>query len=208
MEANFPALREARRTYKATSAPINQMDVGEAMKEKLTSGLRSDAPQKATGFANAVRESASTIKKATGEPRYEDLSQVLTGRQLQLTHNVVDDLARADRNLELARAGRASQGAQDVATASFNKETGGPPPTLLNRGLMMFNSVLRHMHGKVDEKLAAQMAAEMLHPPEVAAAMATEQVRQAKVKKFADSLLRARNMLTAGGVSAGLQEGD
>lgn len=206
MEENFPALREARRTYKEKSAPINQMDTGEALLEKLTPALREDAKPRSAVFAGAVRDSASTIKKATGEPRYTELSDVLAHRQLQSTHNVVEDLARSDRHQELARAGAGSANALDMASNNLVRE-GGKPPSFLHRGAMIANYIIARMEGKVDRKLASEMAAEMLNPPGVAKSLAEAQTREARNKALADAIHHWQRPAIAGGASQ-LSTGD
>lgn len=203
MEENFPALREARTAYKAASAPINQMDVGEALVEKLTPALREEAKQRAGVFAGAVRDSASTIKKATGEPRFTKLEDVLTGRQLQTVHNVQDDLARSSRHMELARAGgKAGPNALDLATGNLEREAGGKMPNLLHRGAMLANAIITRLEGRVNKRLAAEMAAEMLDPPKVGESLAAAKARALRAKVISEAIHRQLNAAIAGGVTA------
>lgn len=203
MEANFPALREARRTYKAESAPINQMEVGRALEEKLTPALREDGKLRSGAFSSAVRDSATTLKKATGEPRFQELEDVLNGRQLNAVHNVQSDLARSDRHLEMARrGGSAGPNALDLATGNLEREAGGKMPNLLNRGVMLANAIISRMEGQVNKKLASEMAMEMLSPPKVAESVATAQARKMRNDLLAEQIRKMQNPIIGGTAAA------
>lgn len=202
MEARFPVLSDARTTYKAASAPINQMDIGEELVNKLTPALRDDGAQRAGVFAGAVRDSTSTIKKATGEPRFEKLEDVLTGRQLQSVHNVTDDLARSDRHRDMARRGsQAAPDAISLASNNLEQQTGGAFPNLLHRGAMLANAIINRLEGRVNKKLAAEMAAEMLNPPQVGNAIVEAKAHAAKNKLLAEEIRRVSRAALGSGVS-------
>jgi hypothetical protein len=192
MEARFPSLGSARKMYKMTSGPINQLEVGRELSNKLTPALREDAAQRGNVFAGAVRESAGVIKKATGEPRFKELEDVLTSRQLQAVHSVQDDLARSARMEDMARRGAGSANAIDLATASLQREAGGKVPNLLHRGAMLVNAIITRMEGKINEKLAREIAAEMLNPPKVAESLQQAAARRARNEAIAEALAVVR----------------
>lgn len=203
MEKTFPELGRARKLYKMDSASINQMDVGQQLEQKLTQPLREDAAQRSGVFASAVRDSTSTLKKATGEPRFQELEDVLTGRQLQSVQGVQDDLARVDRNLEMSRKGAgAGPNALDLATGNLEREAGGKIPNLLHRGVMLANAIITRMEGKVNKKLASEMAAEMLDPPTVGRALKDASSREARNKALADAIWQASRPATAGAAAS------
>lgn len=203
MEKEFPALGTARKLYKMGSQPVNQMDVGEELVGKLTPALREDAKQRSAVFAGAVRDSASTIKKATGEPRFQELQDILSSRQLQSVHNVQDDLARGDRHLQMAREGASAGPAADIlATQNLRNQTGGPLPNMLHRGVMLANAIIARMEGKVNAKLASEMAAEMLDPPTVAKSLASAQGRDTRNKALADAIYKWQRPAIAGAANA------
>lgn len=203
MEGEFPELATGRKLYKMTSAPINQMDVGEELVNKLTPALREDAKQRSAVFSGAVRESASTIKKATGEPRFSELSDVLSRRQLQSVHNVQDDLARGDRHLQMAREGAAAGPAADVlASQNLQNQTGGPLPNMLHRGVMLANAIISRMEGKVNRKLASEMASEMLNPPGVAKSLGEAQALQERNKMLAEAIYKWQRPAVAGAANS------
>lgn len=199
MEEQFPELARARALYKARSVPINEMEVGSALKEKLVPALRDDATQRAGVFAGAARDSAQTIKSATGQPRFHALEDVLTNRGLQNVKSVTDDLARSDRNTEMARRGSAAApNAIDLATANLRSQTGGTLPNLLHRGVMLANAIINRMEGKVNAKLAAEMATEMLDPPKVGEALAAAQARAVRNKLVAEEIMKLQRPATVG----------
>lgn len=207
MEGAFPDLGTGRKLYKMTSGPVNQMDVGRELSDKLTPALREDAKLRSGSFASAVRDSASTIKKATGEPRFQQLEDVLTGRQLNKVHGVQEDLARSDRNLDMARRGAgAGPNAVDLATSNLEREVGGKMPNMLNRGVMLANAILARLEGKINRKLAGEMAMEMLDPPKVGEALAAAKAREMRNKLMAEQIARAhRPVIAAGAALAGHQ---
>lgn len=198
MESKFPDLAAGRANYKEGSKPINQMDVGTTLREKLTPALRDDAKQRAGVFAESVRNAPATLKKATGEPRFSELEQILTARQLKTVDSVQNDLARGDRHMELARAGAGSANAIDLATQNMEREAGGKFPNMLHRGAMLANAIITRLEGKVNRKLATEMAVEMLHPPKVGEALGAAQARAERNKMIADAILKAQPALSAG----------
>ena len=165
--------KEARQQYAADSVPINQMQVGQYLEKKLVPSLSDEAKQKASTFATAVQEAPTTIRKATdNSARFEELSQVLNPRQIEAVKSVQDDLARTARFDEMAQKGaHAGPNAVDLATQSIERSTGGKVPNPLNRHVMVFNQILSRLEGKINKKLAAELAVEMLNPPGVAESM-------------------------------------
>jgi hypothetical protein len=155
-----PAFKVAREEFAKASEPINQMQIGQYLQNKLGSPL--DA-ERAGAFSNAVRESAATIKRAGGEVRFEKLEQVLTPRQNAAIQSVVKDLQRASKADELAR--RASVAGIDAAEANI--------PQLLSRTAAITNAVLRALKSDANVKLNEEMARLMLSPRELATFMSS-----------------------------------
>lgn len=209
MEKSFPELGKGRQAYKAGSVQVNEMDVGEELVKKATPALRGDKNMRSEGFSAAVRDASTTIKKATGEPRFQQLEDVLTTRALQNVHNVQDDLARADRHGDMARRGsQAAPDAISLATGNLEREVGGKLPNLLNRHAMLFNAVVNRLEGRVNKKLASEMATEMLDPPKVGESLAAAKVREARNKVIAEALLKGQRLAIVGGAQAAANQGD
>jgi hypothetical protein len=169
----IPSLPEAQAAFKKGSRPINQMDVGKYLREKLESPVP-EGTQRAGVFAGAVREAPRTIRQALdGGPTYEKLTDILSPAQKANVDRVVMDLSRDARVKELAQAGRkaAPELAKPVGEANL--------PSLLNRLTTVANEVIRRLEGRVNEKLAMEIALEFLDADRAAAALETAMRRSA-----------------------------
>jgi hypothetical protein len=110
-----PAYREARATYAAMSKPINQMDVGEALYQKLVPALSDFGPAgriNAATFAQALRNGDQTARTAT-KFRGAKMDRILSPEQLQAATAVAQDLARQTGAAEQGLA-RGSPTAQNL----------------------------------------------------------------------------------------------
>lgn len=167
-EKQIPSYGAARTTYAAKSKPINQMEVGQYLEGKLTAPL--GVGERAGVFAGAVRDAAGTIKRATtGEARFKALTDILTPDQVRVVEAIRDDLARAAATKAQAKAGApAAPKATQLASAA---ERGLRMPNLLNRVTALANDIMSRLRGKIDSKLAIQLATEMLDPAAAAAAL-------------------------------------
>jgi hypothetical protein len=98
------------------------------------------------------------------EQRISDLTKGLDNRQLTAINSVRDDLARELEYQRLAAAG--SKGGTTLEGASkAGKETGlAPAPSILSLPITIYNSVVKKLLGIVDDKLAMELAREMLSP--------------------------------------------
>lgn len=193
-----PKYEEARETFAEMSAPINQMKIGQYLEDKLVPAVSDEAKQSATQYSSALRDAPGTIRKSAGGPRFEELSKVLEPEQLRAVESVRDDLARNVRFEELAKAGaKAGPTALDLATANLEKQLGGRIPNILHRGAMIVNAIIERVEGKINQKLAAEMAIEMLNPAQVGESLAKAKARAAFNAKQAEMLHQAFNWATA-----------
>lgn len=200
-----PAYDVARAKFAEQSKPINQMEVGQYLKDKLTSAVDETAGQKATSFAGAVRDAPGTLKRSlTGAPRYEKLSDVLTPDQIAKVESVRQDFANIARQELMAQKGaQAGPNAMDVATRSISSATGGGKiPNPLSRVVTMANAVIGRLEGKIDRKLAIEIAAEMLDPKVVAAILEKEVAKATRKAGSAATTNKLRLPATAIGVNA------
>ena len=128
------AYESARVEFAKASKPINQMEIGQFLEKKLVPALSEEAKQKSAAFAGALSDAPGTIKRATGGPRFEELTKILTPEQMAAVNSVKDDLARGARFDVLATKGaKAAPNAMDLASASMEREAGGKIPNLLHR---------------------------------------------------------------------------
>lgn len=193
-----PGWQYARDKFAAQSKPINQMEVGQELERRLVPALSEDAKQKASTYAAALQNAPQTIKKATGEPRYRDLSEVLTPDQLAKVNSVRDDLARGARFEDMAKRGAGTPSAQEVATASMEGGTGGKLPNTLNPVVTWANRIFSRLEGKINKKLAAEIAADMLDPVKVGDSLARAQMREKRNKMIAERIQGYINLGAAG----------
>jgi hypothetical protein len=189
LEQRAPEYKTARTAFAARSKPINQMEVGQFLEGKLTSALQGDEALRAGSFATAVREAPGTVKRATtGQARARDLSDILTPAQVKAVNSVRDDLAREAKYKVQARAARPlGPDARTAGTELLIEVAGGAQlPTLLNRVTTVANAILKRASGKMDEKVAMELALEMLDPKKTALAIEAAQLRAARAARVTD----------------------
>lgn len=194
LENKASAYANARRTFAAQSGPINQMEVGQYLEGKLTSALQGEEKLRPAAFATAVESAPSTIQRATtGAARYEKLSDVLTPSQIKIVEDVRNDLARQAKFRQQAAAGRsAGPSAEKAASQTLIEVAGGAQfPTLLNRVTTVANALLKRMAGKIDRKLAIEIATDMLDPERTALAIEAAQRRAGTVSAFGQPIRAA-----------------
>lgn len=170
----IPAMKQAQTAFRKGSKPINQMDVGKFLREKLESPVP-EGTQRAGVFAQAVREAPQTIKRAlSGQPRYKELTEVLSPTQKASVDAVLMDLSRDARVKELAQLG-------SEAAPKLREPAGKATlPPLLNRLATIANEIVRRLEGKVNEKLALEIASEFLDADRAAAALETAMARSGR----------------------------
>ena len=188
-EQKAPAYKTARETFAAQSKPINQMQVGQYLESKLkpaleTTGGETPAALRAASFATAMENAPQTIKRSTGMTRFDELSQVLEPDQIKILENIRADLARA--KLTEAQAAAARGAGPDVNLMGTETLGSVRAPNFINNVTTVANDILRRLQGKLDQKLAVELAFEMLDPAAAAAALEKAMAREAKGQKLAD----------------------
>lgn len=143
-------------TYQQASDKINQMQIGQALEQKLGTSLGDK--QRAGVFATAVENAAQTIKTSTGSARYTKLEDVLTGDQIKTVNSVLADVQRKAK----AEALVAKSGATGI-------EHKGELPNFLSRAASITNTVLRVLKKDSNEQINRMAADLMLDPPKLAA---------------------------------------
>jgi hypothetical protein len=194
MGTKNPAYETARSNFSAASKPIDQMKVGQELEKALTSPVGTS--ERPGVFANAMREAPRTLKKATGQPRFDSLDDVLTPSQANAARAVLADLARSSEREQLTRAG-ASRAAEIVGEAVPGLPATGP----LHQRYMIFKTIFNRLGGKLGEKELEVLAKEMQTPVSALKAMEAAAKRESVAQSFrADKLGRAA---VIGGVAAG-----
>ena len=144
-----PKWERARIVYANQSKPINEMQVGQELERALTKPIGEG--ERLGVFAGAVREAPRTIKKATGQPRFEELDEVLQPQNLDKVKGVLADLARKAESDRLAPLGR---GKAAEAAQPFGLPATGP----LHQSYMIFKTVLGRVSKGINEKTLDTMA--------------------------------------------------
>jgi hypothetical protein len=99
----IPGYQSAQATFAKESVPVNRMQVGQALEKALGNPL--GTAERASTFANAVREAPRTIKKSTGMDRFTELSEVLDPIQTSTVNNVMQSLKNQGLLSEAASRG-------------------------------------------------------------------------------------------------------
>lgn len=167
--------------YTKYSQKLNRMDIGKLLVDKLKVPLKDTNLERAGVFAQAVNDAAATIKKSTGLPRYDNLSQILTKEEVNSVNAVLADLTRKD----LAdRFGRNVKGQPDAV-----EDFAGKVPSTLSRTGLAVKQVLELMQKGSPERANRLMTELFLEPAKLAEFMATE-VSPGRVEKLAKALYR------------------
>lgn len=189
-EEKAPDYRVARETFAEQSKPINQMQVGQYLEGKLKPALGEEtANLRAAGFAGALENAPATLKTATGQTRFQQLSQILEPDQIAVIEAVRNDLARAKLTEQQAKAARGA--GPDVGLAGSAVMGNIRAPSLISTVTSVANDIMRRLQGKLDQKLAIELATEMLDPALAAAALEKAMARQARGEKMAAPFVAA-----------------
>ncbi len=191
---NNPMYENARAAFAASSKPINHMQIGQELERKLTPALADfDATpaQRAAVYAQGLRDAPGTIKRATGDARYDDLSQILNPQQIRAVESVAEDLARKARYAQLA-----SEGGEKIASQIGKEFQSIKVPGLLDRTTMVVRTVLNRMEGKATEKTLDYLAAKMQDPAEMARIMRAATAAEKRYLTDAFNAIAAANVAT------------
>jgi hypothetical protein len=163
--------------YQKYSQKLNQMEVGQYLVDKLSApGLDKE---RVGVFANAVADAAGTIKRSTGIPRYDKLTDVLEPKQMAVVTNVLEDLKRGD----LAR--RMQKNASDGGLPEAQKIV---PPTLTTSGSILRN-VLSFIQQGNQKKFNEELGKLLLNPKDMATLMTN--VPKSRVEPLTQALMKA-----------------
>lgn len=216
-----PGWKRARLQYAEDSIPINQMQIGQYLEGILTpQGYQQGAggmPLNAKGYIEAMRKSTDVAnteaarraadlitKRATGAPRYGELSEAMTPDQMGRLESVAENLLRRQAFEGLAKRGaETAVGLENLGARGIEQTLGGKLPNLLMREAMITNALISRLERSVGKKLATEMALEMMSPPTVGRAMQDQIARQA----HRQALIEAVRQLGSTGAAVGLQQG-
>jgi hypothetical protein len=165
-------------SYADYSKKLNRMEVGDYLSKSLNTPLGKET---AGEFAAAVENAAGTIKKSTGIPRFDKLSDVLTPKEVASVNNVLADLKRDTKAKELSR----KVGALDVGGPDVLKEA----PQLLNRTYTVMKAAVEYLQRGNADAYNKQMAELMMNPGALAQFM-TVGIPKGKTNEFVSSMMK------------------
>ena len=165
-------------SYADYSKKLNRMEVGDYLSKSLNTPLGKES---AGEFATAVENAAGTIKKSTGIPRFEKLSDVLSSSEVASVNNVLADLKRDSKAKELAR----KVGALDVGGPDVLKEA----PQLLNRTYTVMKAAVEYLQRGNADAYNKQMAELMMNPGALAQFM-TVGIPKGRTNEFVSSMMK------------------
>lgn len=122
-----PSYRLARDTYAKMSQPINQMEIGRALYDKMVPALNDfggTARTRASAYADALRNADATAARATGFSGAK-MANIMSPDQMETITNVAKDLSRRAAT-EDAMRGIGSNTAQNLAAQNFIDAAFGP----------------------------------------------------------------------------------
>lgn len=120
--------------YSTYSQKLNRMEIGAELEKKLGTALNNK--ERAAAFAQAVQDAGSLIKKATGQSRFQKVSEVLTPEETKSVNRVLADLQRLEK-------GKAMAGKVNVP--SYAPEPPLQDVNLLSRPVTIAKEVLQYL---------------------------------------------------------------
>jgi hypothetical protein len=127
LEQISPTYRQASQTYATMSQPINQMQVGQALKNKLLPSLAdygANGSLNGATFATGLRNGDQVAANVTGRAG-ASLSDILTAQQMKTVKQIGEQLARADNAAKLGAA-KGSPTAQNLIAQNVLGQFLGP----------------------------------------------------------------------------------
>ena len=190
--------------YADYSKKIDAMRVGQELKERLGVGTLGDA-EKAGSFVNAILKEASTLKRATGAPRYNTMEDVLDKGQIESINRVRADLSRSKKAEALAKQ---IQSENPELLAGAEKT-----PQFLSASITVFKKVMDRLQRGSQVEFDKAMSELMLDPKQLG--LFIESLPKKDAPQVATALYRRsspqlRQMLETYGIgpqTRGLSEG-
>jgi hypothetical protein len=176
---NIPKYDQARKTYAGLSRPINQMEIGTALRNKLQPALAdfgAGSRTRAAAYAEALRSGDDFASQTLGRSNSK-MSQVMEPEQLSKLHMVAEQLGRRANADELGKAIGSNTG-QNMVSQNILRQLLGPlglPESTIQRAAesTLLQSVMRpaQFAGQLGEERVMQTLAKAALDPKVAKEM-------------------------------------
>lgn len=172
MEQAIPELKVARSTYAGLSKPINQMQIGQELVQRLEPALgEHGALGSETGakYALALRNADQTARSATGF-KGAGMADIMEPSQMQALQGVATDLARKANSQNLGR-GPGSNTFQNFAMDNIAGQSGAPRVLGAAMNFPGVSKVAKFAYSGPEEKIQSLIAQALLDPVNGAALM-------------------------------------
>jgi hypothetical protein len=136
-----PDYAAARAKYAELSRPIEKMEVGQRLEQKLSPALSeygAFSPQTRTQYANAVRNEDLTIRQATGSRVPKTLQDVL-GADMSKVDDIAASLGRD------ATFGTYGAAGENAASGMVSTSSGKILPSILDREVVILNNAMSRL---------------------------------------------------------------
>ena len=201
LENLSPTYANANATFAEMSRPINQIDIGQSLQDKLIPAINDFGGNRslnANAFAQALRNGDTTAQRALGRPQ-ATLADVLSPAQMDTLGSVGKDLARSS-NVTRNAAAAGSDTSQNLVSQNILKQVLGPTglPTGWAENTLL-QSVLRpaqYVGALAEPRLIDQAGQTLLNPEATLRAL---QSVNPNSRTLADAL---RRLGTVAGVAA------
>jgi len=181
MESKLPGYKGARQQFATASKDINVRQVGQQLEKSLTSPLNENVTR-AKQFAQAVENAPSTIRRATGDARYTDLSQILETSDSLKVAQVLKDMSRTDEYQRLAKLGSTQAAGAADAVQIPNA------PNALGLVRAFTARLISALEGKINETTARAIAEASLNPKNMAALLEKAAAQAERTKQISDKI--------------------
>lgn len=213
LEKAIPEYKTARTTYAQMSRPINQMEVGQALKDKLVPAMNDfgqggSAGIRPNAFAQAMRD-GDALAARTLDRNSASLADIMDPSQMGTLNQIGRTVVRKTTNENLGRAVGSNTG-QNIVSQNVVRQFLGPlglPESTMQRAAesTLLQTVMRPAQwaGKLGEQRAMGLLAEAALDPKIAEEMLRIGVPAQKV-----GMLRFQGLLgpaTASGANAAKQ---
>lgn len=168
----------ARQAFAGAAKGIDKLETARLLEQNLASAL-SGGPERAQNFARAVQEAPATMRRATGDGRYASLVELL-GPDTRKIEAILTDLRRQEQANKLIDVGRRSVPNIEKVFTSASAAT---VPPFMDRVFTIARSILNKFEGKLNEKMAMQIAEELMDPAKTAAALERAQTFAARQQR-------------------------
>jgi len=195
---SVPLYKQADIKYREMSRPINQMDLGEYLVEKI-SPIKGDV-EGISKFINATENARLTIKNSIGEPRYKTLEQALDPPQQQILAQIRNEI---NRDSIIAAKGKKGYGRMGEVMESALSPI--ELPGMLSSKMMIIRNIMARLKGSATEKTTKYMADRQLSGPEWAKIMKEANPKEKAIISGSDAF-KNRDLVVQSLFQSGRQE--